>query len=46
MWSMMTFHRVASFLRLYKQNVRRFKSAYVPHLFSYALCYLWEKYSQ
>jgi len=33
------------FLKLYKRNVRAFKSAYVPHLFSYALCYLWEKYS-
>jgi nucleoside-diphosphate-sugar epimerase len=34
------------FLRQYKKNVRRFKSAYVPHGVSYALCYLWEKYSQ
>jgi nucleoside-diphosphate-sugar epimerase len=34
------------FLKLYKRNVRAFKSAYVPHMFSYALCYLWEKYSQ
>ena len=33
------------FLRLYKQNVRRFKSLYVPHAVSYALCYLWERYS-
>jgi nucleoside-diphosphate-sugar epimerase len=33
------------FLRLYKQNVRRFKSIYVPHFLSYALCYLWERYS-
>src|SRR3989449_3530095 len=33
------------FLRLYKQNVRRFKSIYVPHAVSYALCSLWEKYS-
>lgn len=33
------------FLRLYKQNVRRFTSIYVPHVVSYALCYLWEKYS-
>lgn len=32
-------------LRLYKRNVRRFKSVYVPHLASFALCYLWEKYS-
>jgi len=34
------------FLRLYKQNVRAFRSAYVPHLLSYAFCCLWEKYSQ
>jgi nucleoside-diphosphate-sugar epimerase len=34
------------FLKLYKQNVRAFRSAYVPHMFSYAFCYLWEKYSQ
>jgi len=34
------------FLKLYKQNVRAFRSAYVPHMLSYALCYLWEKYSQ
>jgi len=33
------------FLKLYKQNVRAFRSAYVPHMFSYAFCYLWEKYS-
>jgi nucleoside-diphosphate-sugar epimerase len=33
------------FLRLYKQNVRAFMSTYVPHTLSYALCYLWEKYS-
>jgi 2-alkyl-3-oxoalkanoate reductase len=33
------------FLQLYKENVRRFKSLYVPHPLSYALCYLWEKYS-
>ena len=33
------------FLRLYKQNVRRFKSIYVPHFLSYAGCYLWERYS-
>jgi nucleoside-diphosphate-sugar epimerase len=34
------------FLRLYKKNVRRFPSIYVPHLASHTLCYLWEKYSQ
>jgi nucleoside-diphosphate-sugar epimerase len=33
------------FLRLYKKNVRRFTSLYIPHLFSYALCWLWERYS-
>ena len=33
------------FLHLYKQNVRRFKSIYVPHIASYVLCSLWEKYS-
>ncbi len=34
------------FLRQYKKNVRRFKSVYVPHMMSLALCYLWEKYSK
>jgi nucleoside-diphosphate-sugar epimerase len=34
------------FLRLYKRNVRAFRSAYVPHILSYTLCFLWEKYSQ
>lgn len=34
------------FLVAYKRNVRRFASIYVPHAVSYALCYLWEKYSQ
>jgi nucleoside-diphosphate-sugar epimerase len=33
------------FLRLYKKNVRRFKSLYVPHFAAYGLCYMWEKYS-
>jgi len=33
------------FLALYKRNVRKFKSLYVPHAVSYALCYLWERYS-
>lgn len=33
------------FLRLYKRNVRRFKSVYLPHFVSYALCYWWERYS-
>jgi len=33
------------FLRQYKRNVRRFKSVYVPHVVSHALCCLWEAYS-
>lgn len=33
------------FLRLYKRNVRHFKSIYLPHFLSYAFCYLWERYS-
>jgi len=33
------------FLRQYKKNVRPFTSVYVPHILSYALCYLWERYS-
>lgn len=33
------------FLRLYKRNVKHFKSVYLPPAVSYALCYLWEKYS-
>lgn len=32
------------FLRLYKKNVG-LTSLYIPHVFSYALCYLWERYS-
>jgi nucleoside-diphosphate-sugar epimerase len=34
------------FLRQYKKNVGRFKSIYVPHFISHALCYLWQGYSQ
>lgn len=34
------------FLRQYKKNVKRFKSIYVPHVASYSLCYLWEKYCE
>jgi nucleoside-diphosphate-sugar epimerase len=34
------------FLRLYKRSAKNFKSIYVPHAISYALCYLWEKYSK
>jgi nucleoside-diphosphate-sugar epimerase len=33
------------FLRLYKKNVRSFKSIYIPHIVSHGLCYAWEKYS-
>jgi nucleoside-diphosphate-sugar epimerase len=33
------------FLRQYKVNVRRFKSIYVPHVISHALCCMWEQYS-
>jgi nucleoside-diphosphate-sugar epimerase len=33
------------FLRLYKRNVRRFRSVYIPHVASYVLCALWERYS-
>lgn len=34
------------FLRRYKKNAKQFKSIYVPHMISYALCYLWENYSR
>jgi len=34
------------FLRLYKQNVRRFASIGVPRVVSYAGCCLWEMYSK
>ncbi|MGH9404209.1 MAG: NAD-dependent epimerase/dehydratase family protein [Terriglobia bacterium] len=33
------------YLRQYKRNVRRFRSIYVPHFVSYALCWAWERYS-
>jgi nucleoside-diphosphate-sugar epimerase len=33
------------FLSLYKRRVRRFRSLYVPHAVSYALCSLWERYA-
>ena len=33
------------FLRLYKKNVRKFSSIYVPHVASFALCWMWERYS-
>jgi nucleoside-diphosphate-sugar epimerase len=34
------------FLRLYKRNVRRFRSIYLPHALSYLLCGVWERYSR
>lgn len=34
------------FLRQYKKSVGGFRSIYVPHAFSYSMCYLWEKYSR
>ncbi len=33
-----------NFLRLYKKNVRKFTSIYVPHAVSYGLCWMWERY--
>jgi nucleoside-diphosphate-sugar epimerase len=33
------------FLRLYKREVKHFRSIAVPRPFSYLFCYLWEKYS-
>jgi nucleoside-diphosphate-sugar epimerase len=35
-----------TFLRQYKAGVRRFRSIYLPQPVSYALCYLWERYSR
>ena len=34
------------FLRMYKKNVRSFRSIYVPHVVSHALCRFWERYSR
>jgi nucleoside-diphosphate-sugar epimerase len=34
------------FLRLYKKEVRDFRSLYVPHAMSYTLCWMWQRYSQ
>lgn len=34
------------FLQLYKDNVKRFPSIYVPQFLSFFLCYLWEVYSK
>lgn len=35
-----------SFLRQYKKKVRRFPSLYVPHVVSYLMCRVWERYSK
>jgi nucleoside-diphosphate-sugar epimerase len=34
------------FLRLYKRNVKAFKSIYLPHILTYYLCFFWEWYSK
>ena len=34
------------FLSWYRKRAKDFKSVYVPHALSYALCYFWEKYSE
>lgn len=34
------------FLKLYKKNVRNFKSLFIPYRAFYVLCALWEKYSR
>lgn len=34
------------FLRMYKQEVRAFRSLYIPRFASYLLCLLWEKFSE
>jgi nucleoside-diphosphate-sugar epimerase len=33
------------FLHLYKKQVKRFRSIYLPHVVSYLLCWLWERNS-
>ena len=33
------------FLKMYKENVRNFKSLYIPYRIFYLFTYLWEKYS-
>jgi nucleoside-diphosphate-sugar epimerase len=32
------------FLRLYKKNVKKLRSIYIPHFVSYLFCWLWEGY--
>jgi nucleoside-diphosphate-sugar epimerase len=34
------------FLNMYKNNVKNFKSIYIPYRVFYLICYLWEKYSK
>ena len=34
------------FLKMYKKNVKDFRSIYVPYRVFYLFCYLWEKYSK
>jgi nucleoside-diphosphate-sugar epimerase len=34
------------FLKLYKKNVKNFKSIFIPYRLFYLLCYLWEQYSK
>jgi nucleoside-diphosphate-sugar epimerase len=34
------------FLRQFKKNVKPFPSIYIPHMASYLLCSLWERYSR
>lgn len=34
------------FLKLYKSNVKNFKSIYIPYKLFYILCSIWEKYSK
>lgn len=33
------------FLRMYKKQVGRLRTVYVPHALSYLLCWMWERYS-
>ncbi len=35
-----------TFLKLYKNNVKRFASIYIPYTIFYFFCYLWELYSR
>jgi nucleoside-diphosphate-sugar epimerase len=35
-----------AFLRCYRTKIKGFRSIYLPHLVSFGLCYLWEKYSR